>query len=30
MRQDWSWDTSGRDYVRLFEHARQRPPVAVG
>ena len=30
MRRDWSWDTSARDYLRLFEHARQRPPVAVG
>jgi glycogen synthase len=30
MRQDWSWDTSGRDYLRLFEHARRRPPVAIG
>jgi starch synthase len=22
MRQDWSWETSGRDYLRLFERTR--------
>jgi starch synthase len=24
MRQDWSWDASAREYVRLFEHVCQR------
>jgi starch synthase len=29
MRQDWSWDSSGRDYRRLFERALASPPVLV-
>ena len=29
MRQDWSWDTSGRDYLRLFERTRAAPPTRV-
>ncbi|MFM8985200.1 MAG: glycogen synthase GlgA [Planctomycetia bacterium] len=29
MRQDWSWDSSGRDYRRLFERALASPPVPV-
>ena len=29
MRQDWSWETSGREYLRLFEQTLARPPAAV-
>jgi starch synthase len=25
MRQDWSWDTSAREYLRLFEQLRSQP-----
>jgi starch synthase len=24
MRQDWSWQASGREYVRLFEQTRAK------
>jgi starch synthase len=24
MLQDWSWDSSGRDYLRVYERARVR------
>jgi starch synthase len=30
MRQDWSWDTSAREYLRLFERTLAAPPAAVG
>jgi starch synthase len=30
MRQDWSWDSSGREYRRLFERTLAAPPVSVG
>jgi starch synthase len=29
LRQDWSWDTSARDYLRLFERTRAAPPTRV-
>ena len=29
MAQDWSWETSGREYLHLFERTRQTPPVAI-
>ena len=29
MAQDWSWETSGREYLHLFERTRQAPPVAI-
>ena len=29
MRQDWSWEASGREYLRLFERARAAPPVRI-
>ena len=29
MRQDWSWDSSGREYRRLFERTLSAPPVRV-
>jgi starch synthase len=29
MRQDWSWESSAREYLRLFERTVERPPVAV-
>jgi starch synthase len=29
MGQDWSWDASAREYVRLFERVRAAPPVAL-
>ena len=29
MDQDWSWDSSAREYLRLFERTRHAPPVAV-
>jgi starch synthase len=29
MRQDWSWETSGRAYLRLFEQTLASPPIAV-
>ena len=29
MNQDWSWDASAREYVRLFERVRSAPPVTV-
>ncbi len=29
MRQDWSWDSSARDYRRLFERALAAPPARV-
>ncbi|NDC53808.1 MAG: glycogen synthase GlgA [Planctomycetia bacterium] len=29
MARDWSWDTSAREYVRLFERVRAAPPVDV-
>ena len=28
MRQDWSWDTSAREYIRLFERTLAAPPAA--
>ena len=30
LRQDWSWDSSARDYLRLFERTLASPPVRVG
>ena len=30
LRQDWSWDASARDYLRLFERTLASPPVRVG
>ena len=30
MRQDWSWDTSAREYLRLFERTLAAPPAAAG
>jgi starch synthase len=30
MRQDWSWETSGREYRRLFERTLAAPPAVVG
>ena len=30
MRQDWSWEASAREYLRVFERARAAPPVAGG
>jgi starch synthase len=30
MRQDWSWDSSAREYLRLFERTLAAPPAAVG
>jgi starch synthase len=29
MAQDWSWDTSAREYLRLFERVRGSPPATV-
>jgi starch synthase len=29
MRQDWSWDASAREYLRLFERTRAAPPTPV-
>ena len=29
MRQDWSWQTSAWEYLRLFERTVARPPAAV-
>jgi len=29
MRQDWSWETSARAYLRLFEKTLAAPPAAV-
>ncbi len=29
MRQDWSWESSGRDYLRLFERTLAAPPARV-
>ena len=29
MRQDWSWDSSGREYRRLFERTLAAPPVRI-
>jgi len=29
MGQDWSWDSSAREYLKLFERTRRAPPVAV-
>jgi starch synthase len=29
MAQDWSWETSAREYLRLFERVRGLPAVAV-
>ena len=29
MRQDWSWDSSGREYRRLFERTLASPPVQI-
>jgi starch synthase len=29
MRQDWSWESSGREYLRLFERALAAPPTPV-
>ncbi|MEI6239941.1 MAG: glycogen synthase GlgA [Planctomycetia bacterium] len=29
MQQDWSWDASAREYLRLFERVCAAPPVAV-
>jgi len=29
MAEDWSWETSAREYLRLFERVRAAPPVAV-
>jgi starch synthase len=29
MRQDWSWDSSARDYRRLFERTLASPPAPV-
>jgi starch synthase len=29
MRQDWSWETSARDYLRLFERTRAALPTRV-
>jgi starch synthase len=28
MRQDWSWDTSAREYLRVFERTLATPPAA--
>jgi starch synthase len=30
MRQDFSWDRSAREYVKLYETARGRPPAYMG
>ena len=30
MRQDWSWEVSGREYLRLFERTLANAPVAAG
>ena len=30
MRQDWSWEASGREYLRLFEQTLARAPAAGG
>ncbi len=30
MRQDWSWETSGREYLRLFERTLSANPAAGG
>jgi starch synthase len=30
MRQDWSWDASAREYLRLFRETVARPPAPVG
>jgi starch synthase len=29
MRQDWSWDSSAREYLRLFERTYAAPPARV-
>ncbi len=29
MRQDWSWDASGREYLRLFQRILAAPPAVV-
>ena len=29
MRQDWSWEASGREYLRLFERACANPPTRI-
>ena len=30
MRQDFSWDRSAREYVKLYESARGRPRAYIG
>jgi starch synthase len=30
MRQDWSWESSAREYLRLFQRTLAWPPVRVG
>jgi starch synthase len=30
MAQDWSWESSGREYLRLFERTLSRPPASAG
>ena len=30
MRQDWSWDASGREYLRLFQRTLAAPPIRAG